>query len=44
MLIKFNFLNTSKAGLFEGSFFWMGSQFDPLLLLFPLFIFQEELI
>ena len=31
-------INPNKAGLFKGSFFWGGGEFDPS------FIFQEELI
>ena len=32
-------MNPNKVGLFDGSFFWGGSQFEA-----PTFIFQEELI
>ena len=37
-LATLSFVNPNKAGIFEGSLFWGGGQFDP-----P-FLFQEELI
>ena len=37
-------LNPNKAGIFKGSFYWGGCQFDPLLFQEELNLFQEELI